>query len=97
MQLSRTVADKCDYSLNAYMNVVFDKLAHLENISFAVKMVHQACACFSRIFRLAVYSGHVVQSIRAMFAAAFYVLECIFTDGKSGGSKYTAVLFIIPP
>lgn len=44
------------------------------------------------MFRLAVYSGRVIQSIRAMFAAVC-VLKCVFGDGKSGAGKYCGAFY----
>jgi len=49
------------------MNATFDKFTR-GNVPPAIKMIRQARGCFSQVFRLAVYSGHVAQSIRAMFA-----------------------------
>ena len=42
-------------------------------------MVRQACACFSQVFQPAVYSGHVAQSIRAMFAVEHSMLLNVFS------------------
>lgn len=70
----------------------------MENVPLAIKMVRQARACFSQVFRLAVYSGHVAQSIRAMFAVGlFYALECIFRGDKSGTRANTVRRFLLPP
>lgn len=49
-------------------------------------MVRQARACFSQMFQLAaVYSGHVAQSIRAMFAVRHSTFSNEFSRMGRGG------------
>lgn len=68
------------------MNTVFDKFArYLANIS-AVK-IHGARVYFSQVFRLAVYSGHVAQCIRAMFAVRHSTLSNVFSGGDKSGTR----------
>lgn len=68
-------------NVQTLMNTMFDKFAqYLANVP-AIKMVRQARACFSQVFRLAVYSGHVAQSIRAMFAAGHSMYSRIYFQG----------------
>lgn len=79
------------------MNAMFDKFAqYLENVPPAIKMVRQARACFSQVFRLAVYSGHVAQSIRAMFAVGHFTFSNVFSGviKVARGQLHRAALFI---